>query len=135
MLISPTTVITQGSLYWCDPEPKDTVGGEHKGDHIWVVVSLPRYHRGNCVVALPLSRHIEKTRGHLIKVLASEITMEDGNSSIDRVALTDQVRALDKTRFRKKAGYVSSRAVSGILLGIDFLFGNAREPNPSTVKI
>jgi mRNA-degrading endonuclease toxin of MazEF toxin-antitoxin module len=128
MAISPTTVITQGSLYWCDPEPTDTVGAEHAGDHIWVIISLPRYHRGNCAVALPLSRHVEKARGHLIKVTAGEITMEDNNPSIDRVALTDQIRALDKTRFRKKAGFISQRAIFAILLGLDYLVGNAPEP-------
>jgi mRNA-degrading endonuclease toxin of MazEF toxin-antitoxin module len=94
------------------------------------VVSLPRYHRKNNVVALPLSRHVDKARGHLIKVIASEITMEDGNPSIDRVALTDQVRCLDKTRFRKKAGFLSSKGMSAVLLGLDIMVGNRREPPP-----
>lgn len=120
---SSPTVINQGEMYWCEPDPKDTVGSEQEGDRPWVIVSSPRFHRGNCVVGLPLSRHTDKALAHLIAVPKSEITMVDGNPSIDRVALTDQIRALDKTRFRRKAGYVSKRAISSILLGLDYLFG------------
>jgi mRNA-degrading endonuclease toxin of MazEF toxin-antitoxin module len=115
-------------MYWCEPDPQDTVGSEIEKDRPWVIVSIPRLNRGNCVVGLPLSRHIEKAVAHLIVVPKSEITMEDGNPSIDRVALTDQIRALDKTRFRKKAGFVSQRAITSILLGMDYLFGNVPLP-------
>ena len=80
------------------------------------------------MVGLPLSRHTEKKMAHLIGIPKGEITMEDGNPSIDRVALTDQIRALDKTRFRKKAGYISQRAITSILLGLDYLFGNSPLP-------
>lgn len=125
--------ILQGYTYWCDPDPRveDTVGAEQAGDRIWVVMSIPRLHRGKCVVALPLSRHIEKAGAHLIQIPRNEITMEDGNPSIDRVALTDQIRALDKTRFRKKAGFVSVRAINAIKLGLDYLFGNTPLPRSS----
>jgi mRNA-degrading endonuclease toxin of MazEF toxin-antitoxin module len=120
--------INQGETYWCEPDPQDIVGSEQEGDRIWVIVSIPRLNRGNCVVGLPLSRHIEKAVAHLIQIPKSEITMEDGNPSIDRVALTDQIRALDKTRFRKKAGYVSIRAINAILMGLDYLFGKVPLP-------
>jgi mRNA-degrading endonuclease toxin of MazEF toxin-antitoxin module len=88
-----------------------------------MVVSIPALHRGNCVVALPLSRHTVKAGAHLIKVPLGEITMDGDDEKIDRVALTDQIRALDKRRFRRKMGHVSTRAVNSILLGLDYLFG------------
>jgi mRNA-degrading endonuclease toxin of MazEF toxin-antitoxin module len=75
---------------------------------------------------MPLSRHTEKEMAHLMQIEAREITMEDGNPAINRVALTDQIRALDKRRFRKKAGFVSPRALSKIMLGLDYLFGHSR---------
>jgi hypothetical protein len=54
--------------------------------------------------------------------------MEDGSPSINRVALTDQIRALDKTRFKNRAGFISIRAINAILLGLDYLFGNSPIP-------
>lgn len=118
------TTVERGHLYWCEPDPNDIVGSEQAGDRPWVIISIARLHRGNCAVGLPLSRHTEKSCAHLIRIPKTEITMEDGSPSIDRVALTDQIRALDKRRFRKKAGFVSPRAVNAILLGLDYLFGN-----------
>ncbi len=83
-------------------------------------------------MGLPLSRHTEKKMAHLIGVPKAEITMEDGTPSIDRVALTDQIRALDKNRFiGNRAGYVSQRAITSMLLGLDYLFGNAPLPADS----
>jgi mRNA-degrading endonuclease toxin of MazEF toxin-antitoxin module len=131
--------VKQGDLYWCEPDPEDTVGSEQEGDRIWVIVSIPPLHRGNCVVELPLSRHTEKAVAHLIQVPKAEITMVDNNPAINRVALTDQIRALDKTRFRKKAGYVSRRALVSIInLGLGYLFGTVpiprREPRPAQLS-
>jgi mRNA-degrading endonuclease toxin of MazEF toxin-antitoxin module len=123
MPISPTTIIRQGEIYFCEPDPKDTVGSEIEKDRPWMVVSIPPLHRGNCVVALPLSRHTGKAVAHLIQVPRQEITLDGDDESLDRVALTDQIRALDKTRFRRKMGHVSTRAVNSILLGLDYLFG------------
>ncbi len=135
MPISLTTLIKQGELYFCEPDPQDTVGSEQEGDRPWVIVSIPELRRGKCVVGLPLSRHMEKAGAHLIKVPLQEITMDDKDDpNIDRVALTDQIRALDRLRFRRKLGHVSPRAISSILLGLDYLFGNAPLPAPPSVK-
>jgi mRNA-degrading endonuclease toxin of MazEF toxin-antitoxin module len=123
MPISPTAIIKQGEIFFCEPDPADTVGSEQEGDRPWVIVSIPQLRRGNCVVGLPLSRHTEKAGGPLIQVPSSEITMDGDDPNIDRVALTDQIRALDKRRFRRKIGHVSTRAVNSILLGLDYLFG------------
>lgn len=116
-------VINQGEMWFCEPDPRDTVGSEQEGDRPWVIVSSPRCHRGNCVVGLPLSRHTEKAVAHLIHVPSQEITMEGKDANINRVALTDQIRALDKRRLRRKLGHVSPRAITSILLGLDYLFG------------
>ncbi|MHB8486835.1 MAG: type II toxin-antitoxin system PemK/MazF family toxin [Candidatus Acidiferrales bacterium] len=129
---TPPSIVNQGDIYWCEPDPSDTVGSEQEGDRPWVIISTARLHRGNCAVGLPLSRHLEKACAHLIAIPKNEITMEDGNPSIDRVALTDQIRALDKRRFRRKAGHISPRAINAIRLGLDYLFGNMPTPkNPN----
>jgi mRNA-degrading endonuclease toxin of MazEF toxin-antitoxin module len=121
------SVIRQGEIFFCEPDPKDIVGSEQEGDRPWVVMSVPRCNRGNCVVGLPLSRHTEKAGAHLIKIPSNEITLDDGTKDVDRVALTDQIRALDKRRFRRKFGHISERAITSIIeLGLDYLFG--RDP-------
>lgn len=133
---SQLQAIKQGDLYWCDPDPNlvDTQGSEQQGDRIWLIVSFERCHRGNCVVGLPLSRHTEKAVAHLTMVPAEMITMVDGNPAINRVALTDQIRALDKTRLRKKAGFISPRALRGVFTGLDSLFNRQIMSPPSSAK-
>jgi mRNA-degrading endonuclease toxin of MazEF toxin-antitoxin module len=118
---SPVIVKT-GEIYWCEPDPQDTVGSEQEKDRPWVIVSATNLHRGNCVVGLPLSKHIEKARGHLIGIPKGELKMDGTAASYDCVALTDQIRALDKTRFRRKAGHISQRGLDSILLGLQRLF-------------
>lgn len=122
-MLTSLTIINQGDVFFCEPDPQDTIGSEQEGDRPWVIMSTPPCHRGNCVVGLPLSRHIEKAAAHLIKIPSQEIVMDGSDTNIDRVALTDQIRALDKRRFRRKLGHVSPRAMASILLGLDYLFG------------
>lgn len=129
---SQQAAYNQGDLYWCDPDPQlvDTVGSEQQGDRPWLILSIPTLIRGKCIVGLPLSRHTEKTGPpHLIVVPDAFITMVDGSPCITRVALTDQIRCLDKTRLRKKAGFITPRAVRSVLMGLDRLFGR-QFPSP-----
>jgi mRNA-degrading endonuclease toxin of MazEF toxin-antitoxin module len=116
-------IIKTGDLYWCEPDPNDTVGSEQEKDRPWVIVSLTKFHRGNCVVGVPLSVRVHKAVGHLIKIPAAHLTMDGGEPSQDCVALTDQIRALDKTRFKRKAGCISPQGLNSILLGLQRLFG------------
>lgn len=113
----------QGETYWCTPDPADTIGSEQQGDRIWVIVSLRT--RSKVVVALPLSRHVDKaTAPFLVTIPAGEITTVDGTTPIDRVALVDQIRCLDKTRLRKKSGEITKRALLSIFTGgIDYMLG------------
>lgn len=122
MPISPK-IVRQGEIYWCEPNPQDTVGSEQEKDRPWVIVSVSYLHRGNCVVGVPLSKQTNKSVAHLIQIPKSELHLEPGNAPYDCVALTDQIRALDKTRFRKKAGTISTEGLDSILLGIKRLLG------------
>ena len=121
-MLFPQTVRT-GEIYFCEPDPRDTVGSEQEKDRPWLIVSVTRLHRGNCVVGVPLSKCIEKARGHLIAVPKQEINFDGGAAPYDSVALTDQIRALDKSRFRRKAGHISQRGLDAVLLGLRTLLG------------
>jgi mRNA-degrading endonuclease toxin of MazEF toxin-antitoxin module len=123
MPISPTQVINQREMYFCEPDPKDTVGSEEKFEHIWVIVSIARLNRGNCVVGVPLTSKVSKEVAHLIRIPESEFQMDGGRIPITCVALTDQIRSLDKTRFRCRAGTISMHGLDAIFLGLDRLFG------------
>lgn len=117
-------------MYWCEPDPADTLGSEQHGDRIWLIVSMRS--RSRCVVALPLSRHTEKAiHPFLITVPASQITTVDGTAAIDRVALVDQIRSLDKSRLRKKSGEVTMRALFSVFNGIDYMLGR-HFPSPNS---
>jgi mRNA interferase MazF len=124
-------VIKQGEIYWCDPDPqrKDTVGSEQEGYRPWLIVSREELTRGKCVVGLPLSRHVEKALHHLIAIPARHISVQDGSDVMDRVALTDQIRCLDKTRLRKKLGELSPDGIKSVFTGLDYLFGRSY-PSP-----
>jgi mRNA-degrading endonuclease toxin of MazEF toxin-antitoxin module len=117
------TVVKTGDIYWCEPDPKDTVGSEQKEDRPWVIVSLTALHRGNCVVGIPLTKNLSKARAHLIAVPRTELTMDGNVPPYDSVALTDQIRCLDKTRLRRKAGTMSVKGLNAMKLGIERLFG------------
>ena len=132
MLIYPTTVINQETATSANPILKTRLVLSRKGIGRGLSFPSRNYGRGKCAVGLPLSRHTDKAGAHLIYVPRQEITVDDPNDqNIDRVALTDQIRALDKTRFRRKFGRVSPRAVTSILLGLDYLFGSAPLPVPT----
>jgi mRNA-degrading endonuclease toxin of MazEF toxin-antitoxin module len=129
MQSSPQT-FRQCETYWCEPDPADTIGSEQQGDRIWLIVSLRS--RYKVVVAVPLSRHIDKAvHPFLITVPASEITTVDGTTPVDRVALADQIRTLDKSRLRKKSGEISKIAFRSVLGGIDYMLGKA-SPQPNS---
>ena len=116
-------IVKQGEIYWCEPEPLDTVGSEQEKDRPWVIVSVSNLHRGNCVVGIPLSRQTDKSVAHLIAIPKSELRFESGTAAYDCVALTDQIRALDKRRFRKKTGTMSAYGLDSVLLGVKRILG------------
>jgi mRNA-degrading endonuclease toxin of MazEF toxin-antitoxin module len=122
MPLPPQAIVKTGEMYWCEPDPLDTVGSEQEKDRIWVIVSDTHLHRGNCVVGVPLTTNLDKACGHLVQIPQKELIMDGKHPSISSVALTDQIRALDKTRFRRKAGHISKHGLHSIQLGLMRLF-------------
>lgn len=88
---------------------------------MWVIVSATHLHRGKCVVGVPLTKNLDKACAHLIKIPKGELSLDGKTAAIDSVALTDQIRALDKTRFRRKAGHISRDGLHAIQLGLSRL--------------
>jgi mRNA-degrading endonuclease toxin of MazEF toxin-antitoxin module len=123
MAFQTPAVVKTGDIFWCQPDPNDTVGSEQEKDRPWVVVSQTVLHRGNSVVAVPLSTNMDKACAHLIAIPKGELKLDGGIPANDSVALTDQIRALDKTRFRRKAGHISPRGLAAIQVGLERLFG------------
>jgi len=124
MQSAPQPLYRQGETYWCEPDPNDTVGSEQAGDRIWLIVSQST--RAKCIVGLPLSRHTDKAGPpFLIPIPSSEIKVIDGGPEMDRIALTDQIRCLDKSRLRKQSGSVTKRALYSIFSGIDRMMGRS----------
>lgn len=119
--------LKQGDTFWCNPDPSDTVGVEHKGPHIWGIISTRT--RAKCVIAIPLSRHINKAFPPLLPPIpASEFTHVDGTTAVDRVALTDQIRSLDVARLTRRSGTMTKIAIRAILLALDYSLGRQAVP-------
>jgi mRNA-degrading endonuclease toxin of MazEF toxin-antitoxin module len=78
------------------------------------------------VVAVPLTTRVKKAAKHpafCILLPAGEIVPQYGESaSVDCVALCNQVRIMDKTRFTKKYGKLSLSAVPAVQLGLSWVF-------------
>jgi mRNA-degrading endonuclease toxin of MazEF toxin-antitoxin module len=120
---SPTSVtVKTGDIFWCEPDPQDTVGHEQEKDRPWVIVSLTSLHRGKCVVGIPLTKNTSIACSHLIAIPKEELVLDGGVAPFDCTALTDQIRALDRTRFRRKAGTITPKGLNGIKLGLERLF-------------
>ena len=121
MTLPTQAIVKTGEIYWCEPDPSDTVGSEIEKDRMWVIVSASHLHRGKCVVGVPLTKNIDKACAHLIKIPKGELNLDGKTPALDSVALTDQIRALDKTRFRRKAGHISRDGLHAIQLGLSRL--------------
>lgn len=115
-------IVKTGEIYWCEPDPTDTVGSEIEKDRMWVIVSATHLHRGKCVVGVPLTSNLAKACAHLIKIPKTELILDGKSPRTDSVALTDQIRALDKTRFRRRAGHITRDGLHAIQLGLARLF-------------
>jgi mRNA-degrading endonuclease toxin of MazEF toxin-antitoxin module len=125
--------VKAGVIYWVTIEPTKIppgglIGHEQHSRRPWVVVSRLLVNRqGSLVVGVPLTRtDAEKTTHppHRIRIPATEISKDIGFTGEIRnsVALTDQIRAIDKRLLEKKMGTLSATGVASIGLGLLFMF-------------
>ena len=123
-LISPTDVLNQGDIFW--GEASAASGSEQAGDRPWVVMSRRAINGANTVVAVPLSRRMEKASKYphfcILIPAAEALPIPGQTASVDRVALCHQVRVVDKAMFREKWGKLTLAAISSIQLGLQWVF-------------
>lgn len=120
--------IKPGEVYWVTIPQNHTVGSEQFKRRPFVIVSrLLLNRKGNVVVGVPFttaSTDKPDPPPHRILIPANEILRDvlyTGPIEMS-VALTDQVRALDKTRLEQRIGMLSATALTAIGLGLAYVF-------------
>lgn len=102
--------VLQGEIYWVPIKYVDAQGHEQKKDRPYVIVSKNQINRmGPNVVGVPLTSRIRKACAHRIKVqLQHQIPNPASKHPLmDCVALTDQIRVLDKGRLSSRRWEIS----------------------------
>lgn len=117
----------RGDIYWADiPE---AVGHEQQGDRPWLIVSadfIPNQY--DIVIAIPLTSRHKANQQHRIGIPDSEKIDEPGTKGWKgySVALTEQIRILDMSRFGLnpvKVGHVKSLGMNMVDAGILYVLG------------
>lgn len=114
----------QGDIYWVDIPPEHTVGSEQYARRPYVIVSKSSLNRhSRIVVGVPLTTNLHKASAHRIQIPSAQIVKDPGCSSLieNSVALTDQIRVLDKSRLQSKIGALSATARGAIEIGLSYL--------------
>ena len=90
----------------------------------FVIVSKDSMNTGNVVVAVPLSSQLQKACAHNIKIPATEIIKDQSYPGTVEtcVALTMQVRAIDRTRIMEKLGRLTDAGIIAVGVGLQFIF-------------
>lgn len=112
------TEYKQGEIYWVTIKAVETTGSEQKKSRPYIIVSRNQINRlGPHVIGVPFTSSLHLACAHRIKVPLSEMVP---NSACSRklqesVALTDQIRVLDKSRLElPKMGDLTETARYGI---------------------
>ena len=119
-------MIKQGDIYWVSARYLDIAGHEQQKNRPYVVVSRDLINNlGQNIVGVPLSTKIHKANSHRILIPVQHM-IKDPSATRDlstSVALTDQIRVLDRSRLEMpKMGSLSSTAIGGLELGLVYLF-------------
>jgi mRNA interferase MazF len=113
--------INAGDIYWVDLGMPST--HEQAKRRPCVVMSRAEVNAtGGTVVVVPLSSTLFKANAYRIKVPLAMIQVNPGQSLHDSVALCDHVREVDKQRLETYAGKLTRTAVTGVSLGLAYIF-------------
>lgn len=112
----------KGELYYAD-DPA-AAGSEQKFPRPHVIMSRSELNGGRTVVAVPFTSRDKGDPAYCIRIPSSEMVPDPlfMGELKDSVALCYQVRVMDKVRFSRKIGKLSSTAVAAVELGLAFLF-------------
>jgi mRNA-degrading endonuclease toxin of MazEF toxin-antitoxin module len=115
----------RGDIYWVPISQSHTVGSEQYKRRPWVIVSSNAIVQVGMVIGVPLSQKVHKQNASFrIFVANSNILYEQGTTLIpgDRVALTEQVRALSVQRLELPLqGRLTDTALYSVEAGLAFV--------------
>jgi mRNA-degrading endonuclease toxin of MazEF toxin-antitoxin module len=119
--------INPGDIYFVDINPKQVVGSEQFGRRPFLIMSRLRVNqKGKLVVAVPFTTSGTDRPQPPFRILIppQEIVRDPSYKGTPElsVALTDQVRAIDKARLETKMGTLSVTARTAVGLGLAYLF-------------
>jgi mRNA interferase MazF len=100
--------MNRGEVYQADLSP--TQGSEQSGTRPVIIVSRDALNAiSSVVIVVPVTGRENKRRIYPSQL---EIKARDGGLSKDSVALCEQLRAISKTRLKKRLGMLSNRTVA-----------------------
>jgi mRNA interferase MazF len=100
--------MNRGEVYQADLSP--TQGSEQSGTRPVIIVSRDALNAiSTVVIVVPVTGRENKRRIYPSQL---EIKARDGGLSKDSVALCEQLRAISKTRLKKRLGMLSNRTVA-----------------------
>lgn len=100
--------MNRGEVYQADLSP--TQGSEQSGTRPVIIVSRGALNAvSTVVIVVPVTGRENKRRIYPSQL---EIKARDGGLSKDSVALCEQLRAISKTRLKKRLGMLSNRTVA-----------------------
>jgi len=113
----------RGEVYYCEIPKRETQGHEQYGDRPWLIVSANYIHTDlEIVIAVPLTSQDKPNPKHRIDIPDSDKINEPGTNGWNgkTVALTEQMRVLDLTRFgtRIKVGHIKPIGLAKVEAGI-----------------
>lgn len=122
--------ITRRQIYWVNIPESQARGREQFNRRPWLIVSADVVQkRVPLVVAVPLTSQVHQEQGYRqarIRIPASEVTVLKPGAleEIDRLALTEQVRALSQQRLEGDAvGLVSVKIMNYVSAGLSYVLG------------
>ena len=115
----------RGDIYWVLIRRAHTVGSEQYKRRPWAIVSTNAIVPTGMVVGVPLSQKINKqNKWFRIFIPNSNIVYDPGSTLIpgDRIALTEQVRALSIERLEApRAGRLTDNALYSVEAGLAYV--------------
>ena len=121
----PNSSPQRGEIYWVNVPRAHTVGTEQFKKRPWLIVSTNSIAQLQLVIGVPLTTKIQKrNRQFRMAILQNDIILEPNSTleACERVALTEQVRALSVERFDfPRVARVTDSAIYAIEAGLKFV--------------